>query len=68
MSPSCPPVRYLAARDLNVQPTPDCDLQTLRGDVWEWEPLGKISRLQRKDGSFPPGQAATRTSHPDRVG
>ena len=63
LSPSCPPIRYLTARDLRTHPTPDGELQTLRDDIWAWEPLRQVLRLQREDGSFPPGQK-TPTAQP----
>lgn len=62
-SPSCAPVRYLTARDLTIEPNPDHDLEELRGDILEWEPLQQILHLQRADGSFPPGQK-TPTAQP----
>lgn len=63
MSPTCPPIRYLTARNLGQQPTPDSDLQTFRKGILAWEPLQQILRLQRDDGSFPPRQK-TPTAQP----
>ncbi len=63
MSPNCPPIRYLTARNLNPNPTPESELKSLRHEIVEWEPLQQILRLQRADGSFPPGQK-TPTAQP----
>ena len=63
MSPTCPPIQYLTARNLNQQPALDGDLQTFRQGIREWEPLQQIVRLRQEDGSFPPGQK-TPTAQP----
>lgn len=60
-SPSCPPVRYLTARDLTTDATADRDPEKLRQGILEWGPLQQILRLQRDDGSFPPGQKTPTT-------
>ena len=63
MSPTCPPIRFVTARDL-VEPRPSDDyLQGLREEILDWKPLQQILRLQRDDGSFPPGQK-TPTAQP----
>jgi len=63
LSPTCPPIRYLTARDLSDPSSSDHELSILRDDVLDWAPLKKILRLQRDDGSFPPGQK-TPTAQP----
>ncbi|MCP4225863.1 MAG: hypothetical protein GY773_21210 [Actinomycetia bacterium] len=63
MSPTCPPIRYLTARDLVAEPIPGRELEILRREIQQWEPLQQILRLQRDDGSFPPGQK-TPTAQP----
>ena len=62
-SPQCPPIHYLTARDLVEPAASEREIQALRDDVLRWEPLQNVLRLQRDDGSFPPGQK-TPTAQP----
>lgn len=62
-SPSSPPVRYLTVRDLSEPRPSSIALEGLRRQVFAWEPLRQILRLQLDDGSFPVGQK-TRTAQP----
>ncbi|MCP4304496.1 MAG: hypothetical protein GY788_06385 [bacterium] len=62
-SPENPPVRYLAARDLQQPQPPPADLARLRSDIMDWAPLRHVLDLQLDDGSFPYRQK-THTAQP----
>ncbi len=58
LSAENPAARYLTARDLVHPPPSDRTLQSLRGKMLAWEPLGRILALQTEDGSFRAGHEA----------